>query len=165
MRSLEFDDVATLELLARLVRIPSHRGVERQEEGVAAALAGYLEGAGLEPNLTDVRPGRPNLLCALEGPEPGPHLVLCGHTDTVPLNDSEPGVGFSGEVKDGRLLGRGAADMKGALAAMATALVALQRAGAPAAGRVTFAAVIDEEMESLGAEHLIASGFSASSNQ
>lgn len=160
-RSLEFDDEATVELLTRLVRTPSHRGLECQERAVARALAEYLTGRGLEASLVDAAPGRPNLVCTLEGSRPGPHLLLCGHTDTVPLNDTEAGVGFSGEVRDGRLHGRGAADMKGALAAMAAAMAALHRANALGAGRVTLAAVIDEEMESLGAEHLIASGFTA----
>lgn len=84
--------------------------------------------------------------------------MLCGHTDTVPLNAAGPGVGFSGEIRDGHLLGRGSADMKGALAAMAGTLVALHRAGALETGAVTLAAVIDEEMESLGAEHLVGTG-------
>ncbi len=97
----------------------------------------------------------------LEGRNPGPHLVLCGHTDTVPLNQGNPGHGFSGSIDDGRLFGRGTTDMKGALAAMAAALVALSRPGLPVSGRVTLAAVIDEEIESLGAEHLIESGFTA----
>ncbi len=87
--------------------------------------------------------------------------MLCGHTDTVSLNAAEAGVGFSGEVRDGRLLGRGSADMKGALAAMAGALVALRRTGALDKGAVTLAAVIDEEMESLGAEHLVREGLRA----
>jgi acetylornithine deacetylase/succinyl-diaminopimelate desuccinylase len=51
--------------------------------------------------------------------------------------------------------------MKGALAAMAVALASLREGAGLAAGKVTFAAVIDEEMESLGCEALIASGFSA----
>ncbi|MDH3403772.1 MAG: M20/M25/M40 family metallo-hydrolase [Acidobacteriota bacterium] len=150
-----------IELAAELVRIPSHPGLARQEEGVATALAAYLDRAGLAPVLEEVAPGRPNLLCALDGAAPGPHLLLCGHTDTVPLNAADPGVGFAGAVRDGRLTGRGAVDMKGALAAMAAALAALAEAGGLAAGRVTLAAVVDEEMESLGAEHLVRSGLTA----
>jgi acetylornithine deacetylase/succinyl-diaminopimelate desuccinylase len=150
-----------VELLADLVRIPSHPGVENQEAGVAEALAGFLEEGGLRPQLVEVVPGRPNLMCTLEGRAPGPHLVLCGHTDTVPLNQGNPGHGFSGAVHDGRLRGRGAVDMKGAVAAMAAALVGLRRTGALACGRLTLAAVIDEETQSLGAENLINSGFTA----
>ncbi len=157
----QINQTAPIELLSTLVRIPSHPGVENQEAGVAEALAGFLEEGGLRPELVEVVPGRPNLICTLEGRAPGPHLVLCGHTDTVPLNQGDPGHGFSGAVHGGRLHGRGAVDMKGAVAAMAAALVALRRTGLLAAGRVTLAAVIDEEIESLGAEHLINSGFTA----
>jgi acetylornithine deacetylase/succinyl-diaminopimelate desuccinylase len=148
-------------LMSRLVRIPSHPGVPQQEAGVAEALAEYLGAGGLQPRLEAVADGRPNLLCSLAGGESGRHLLLCGHTDTVPLNQDEPGVGFSGEVREGRVHGRGSVDMKGALAAMATALVGLHRTGVLGAGRVTLAAIIDEEMESLGAEALVRSGFVA----
>ncbi|HSF14594.1 MAG TPA: M20 family metallopeptidase [Vicinamibacteria bacterium] len=130
----------------------------RQEEGVVGALEEFLEESGLACRLVEVAPGRPNLYCTLDGQRSGRHLMLCGHTDTVPLNAAEPGVGFSGEIRDGHLLGRGSADMKGALAAMAGALVALHRAGTLETGAVTLAAIIDEEMESLGAEHLVKTG-------
>jgi acetylornithine deacetylase/succinyl-diaminopimelate desuccinylase len=155
------DRTEPIELLARLVQIPSHPGVANQESRVAEALAEFLERGGLRPELVEVVAGRPNLMCSLEGRAPGPHLVLCGHTDTVPLNEADPGVGFSGKIHDGRIDGRGTTDMKGAVAAMAAALVGLGRAGLPVSGRVTLAAVIDEEIESLGAEHLIGSGFTA----
>jgi len=155
------DRTAPIELLARLVQIPSHPGVPHQEAAVAAALAEFLRGWDLRPDLEEITDGRPNLMCTLEGPAPGPHLLLCGHTDTVPLNETDPGVGFSGSIRDGRLHGRGAADMKGAVTAMAAGLAALKQTGLPEAGRVTLAAVIDEEIESLGAEHLVHSGFSA----
>jgi acetylornithine deacetylase/succinyl-diaminopimelate desuccinylase-like protein len=150
------DAAELVDLAARLVRIPSHPGVPRREEGVARELAAYLAGHGIAAEPVEVAPGRPNLLAALEAGEPGRRLLLCGHTDTVPLNAGQPGVGLSGEVRDGRLHGRGAVDMKGALAAMAAALVALRRGGALAAGAVTLAAVVDEEMAGLGAEHLVA---------
>jgi len=150
-----------VELAAELVRIPSHPGVVRQEEDVAHALADWLTQRGLAPRLDEVRPGRPNLLCSVSGRSPGRELLFCGHTDTVPLNADDPGDGFSGAVRGGRLWGRGALDMKGALAAMAGALVALHETGALAAGRVTLAAVVDEEMQGLGAERLVAAGLVA----
>ena len=157
----EVERAGAIDLLGELIRIPSHRGLERQEEGVARALAAFLEARGLEPRLDEVVEGRPNLICTLDSGHPGRHLLLCGHTDTVPLNEGEEGVGFSGAVRDGRVEGRGSVDMKGALAAMAAAMVALHRTGALRSGRVTLAAVIDEEMESLGAERLVANGFVA----
>lgn len=159
--SSAIDEASTVALSQRLVRIPSHRGLERQETAVARELAGFLAGHDLEPELVEVSDGRSNLLCSVGDRGRSSHLLLCGHTDTVPLNEDDPGVGFSGEIRDGGVLGRGAVDMKGALAAMAVALVALAQTKLLERGRVTLAAVIDEEMESLGAEHLIQSDFRA----
>ena len=157
----EIDRAGTIDLLSELIRLPSHRGLERQEESVARALAAYLQSRGLEPSLDVVTEGRPNLVCTLDSGVQGRHLLLCGHTDTVPLNEGETGVGFSGVVRDGWVEGRGSVDMKGGLAAMAASMVAIHRSGALQRGKVTLAAIIDEEMESLGAEHLVASGFKA----
>jgi len=153
------DDVLTL--LSDLVRTPSHPGIPRQELEVATRLAAYLSARGVTAELREVRDGRPNLLASVDTGRPGRHLLLCGHTDTVPLNRDGSGFAFSGEIVDGALRGRGACDMKGALAAMAEAMAMLQRGPALPAGKVTFAAVIDEEMESLGCEALIEAGFRA----
>ena len=149
------------DLLADLVRTPSHPGVPRQEEAVVRVLADWLSARGIVAEVREAAPGRPNLIGRVFGREGGRRLVLCGHTDTVPLNAGEPGVGFSADVRDGRMLGRGTCDMKGALAAMAAALATLQSTGALARGEAVLAAVADEEMESLGAEALVAEGFSA----
>ena len=156
---MTIDDSACQELLVDLVRTPSHPGVPRQEEAVVRLLAGWLAARGIDSEIREVAPGRPNLLARVSGVGPGRRILLCGHTDTVPLNAGEPGVGFSAEVKEGRLFGRGSCDMKGAVAAMAAALPALKRS--LARGEVLFAAVADEEMESLGAETLVAEGIKA----
>jgi acetylornithine deacetylase/succinyl-diaminopimelate desuccinylase family protein len=150
-----------LALAAELVKTPSYAGVPRQESAVARLLAAFLERNGVSARLVEVRKGRPNLLATIDSGRQGPHLVLCGHTDTVPPNREDPGFGLSGVVVDDALCGRGAVDMKGALAAMAGALVALRTAPGLPTGKVTLAAVIDEEMESLGAEALVASGLTA----
>jgi acetylornithine deacetylase/succinyl-diaminopimelate desuccinylase len=155
------DDREVKDLLVSLVKAPSYPGVPRQEEAVVKELSRFLQSRGIAPEIQEVREGRPNLLASVEGRRPGPHLLFCGHTDTVPPNIQNPGDAFSAIEKDGRLHGRGTSDMKGALAAMACALAALKKSGEPAFGRVTLAAVIDEEMESLGAENLILRGFKA----
>ncbi|HXT23123.1 MAG TPA: M20 family metallopeptidase, partial [Thermoanaerobaculia bacterium] len=134
----------------------------RQEEAVAQHLAAWLRTHGIAAELVEVAPGRPNLLATVGSHALGAsRLLLCGHTDTVPLNAGDAGHGFSGEVRDGRLLGRGAVDMKGPLAAMAAALVALDGALDELGIGVVLAAVVDEEMESLGAEALVRSGLRA----
>ena len=144
------------ELAAELVRIPSHPGIARQEEAVARALGAWLAAAGVPARLVEVAPGRPNLIARVGRQAPGARsLLLCGHTDTVPPNIGDPGHGLSGEIRDGRVLGRGAADMKGPLAAMAAALVAVAAPLVESGGEAILAAVADEEMESLGAEALV----------
>jgi acetylornithine deacetylase/succinyl-diaminopimelate desuccinylase family protein len=146
-------------LLVSLVRAPSYIGLPRQEEAVVRELKDFLQACDISSEIKEIREGRPNLVATLKGSRTGPHLLFCGHTDTVPPNAGSSGDSFAALEKDERLYGRGTADMKGALAAMAGALVALKSSGELARGKVTFAAVIDEEMESLGVESLILSGF------
>jgi len=154
-------DCTLLDLLRDLVRAPSYIGLPRQEEQVVIVLAKYFEKHGVEFSTAEVRPGRPNLLATVRGAKSGGHLIFCGHTDTVALNQITTMDPFGAEMKDGRMFGRGTVDMKGAVAAMAGALVMLKKLSLLEKGRVTLAAVIDEEMESLGAEALISSGMKA----
>jgi succinyl-diaminopimelate desuccinylase len=77
----------------------------------------------------------------------GPHLCFAGHTDVVPAGDPaawsvDP---FAGGVADGRLIGRGAADMKGAVAAFAAAVSRLLAGGGAPAGSVSLLITGDEE--------------------
>src|SRR5512137_2753137 len=155
------DEHGIIELLKAMVRAPSHKGVPRQGEAAALALDAYLRRNGLQSKLVEVREGRPNVVATLEGRRPGRHLLFCGHLDTVPANAGSPADFFAASVEGGRMFGRGTVDMKGALAAMAGAMAGLQASGGLETGRVTLAAVIDEELESLGAEALIRSGFKA----
>ncbi len=155
------DDQGILDLLRAMVRAPSHPAVPRQEEATVRALEAYLRRHGVHVGLVEVREGRPNLLATLAGKKPGPHLLLCGHTDTVPPNADSGADFFSAAVENGRMFGRGTVDMKGALAAMAGALVDIRESGGLGSGRVTLAAVIGEEMESFGAEASDHGGFKA----
>jgi acetylornithine deacetylase/succinyl-diaminopimelate desuccinylase family protein len=148
-------------LLVNLIKARSYPGIPRQEAAVVAELKSFLEGHPIQTTVAEVKDGRPNLLATADSGSPGRHLLLCGHTDTVPPNAGSTVDFFAAVEKEGRLYGRGTADMKGALAAMAGALVDLTGQKSFDAGKVTLAAVIDEEMESLGAEALIRSGFRA----
>ncbi len=148
-------------LLVNLIKARSYPGVPQQEAAVVAELKAFLEGHHVRTTVTEVKDGRPNLLATVDNGRPGRHLLLCGHTDTVPPNTGSPIDLFAAVEREGRLYGRGAADMKGALAAMAGALAGLAELKSLSAGKVTLAAVIDEEMESFGAEALILSGFRA----
>lgn len=156
-----FARTEVIPLLQKLVQAPSYIGLPRQEEQVVHELAQYFDQHKIAYEIASVRPGRPNLIARVRGKESGKRMLLCGHTDTVAPNAITTMNPFAAKIREGRMYGRGTVDMKGALAAMATTLFALSELQILSRGEVVFAAVIDEEMESLGAEALIHSGFSA----
>jgi acetylornithine deacetylase len=120
-------------------------------EGAAAAVvARRLEAAGLEVEVAEVLPGRPNVVGRLRGTGGGPSLMLCGHLDVVAADPA----GFVPVVRDGRLHGRGASDMKGGLAAAIVAAERIATGAGDLAGDLLVAAIIDEEWVSAGAEAL-----------
>ena len=141
-------------ILERLVRIPSETG---HEEAASDALAGWCREAGLEVAMHEVEPGRRNVLATWRAGR-GPHLLLTGHIDTVPVGDRWTRDPHGAEMDGGRLYGRGACDMKGGLAAMLGAIVALRKRGEQPAGDVTFAAVVGEEEDSAGTRAMVARG-------
>jgi acetylornithine deacetylase len=125
-------------------------GAPGEAEAAEVARAA-LAAAGLDVVLQEAAPGRPNVIGVLEGRQPGPTVMFCGHLDTVGVEGmTDP---FVPRVEDGRLYGRGAQDMKGGVAAMIAAAGAL--AGRWTHGRLVVAAVVDEEHMSLGAEALV----------
>ena len=122
------------------------------EGAVAALLAGWLGEWGFEVEVSEVLPGRPNVVGRLRGTGGGRSLMLCGHMDVV---GAEP-AGFVPDVRDGIMRGRGVADMKGGLAAALEAGRRVAAAGRPLAGDLLIAGCIDEEWASAGAVALAA---------
>lgn len=127
------------------------------EGDCARALASVLDEWGFSVEVTEAVPGRPNVVARL-GPTDAPALMLNGHLDVVGVEGMihEP---FVAEARDGRIYGRGSADMKGGVAAMCAA--ALAGVGSKAKKQILIAAVVDEEYESLGLRALLASGVRA----
>jgi len=144
-------------ILERLVRIPSPTG---DELAAAEALAGWCREAGLQVSMQEVEPGRPNVLATLRGGK-GPHTLLTGHIDTVPVGGGWTREPHGAEIVGGRLYGRGACDMKGGLAAMLGAIVALRARGERPAGDVTLAAMVGEEEDSAGTRAMVERGVKA----
>ncbi len=142
--------------LAGLVRINSINptlvpGAPGEPE-IAGYVARWLKGAGLEVQILESAPGRPSVVARLAGTGGGRSLMLNAHVDTVDVAGmSEP---FSGAVRNGRLYGRGAYDMKGSLAACMAAGKTLA-AGSRLRGDLVVAAVADEEYGSLGTTDLV----------
>jgi len=146
---------STIKLLRDLVAIdsvnPSLVEGAAGEGAVAEAVAAEMRRGGLAVKVEEVRPGRPNVVGVVDGRKPGRTLMLCGHLDTVGVEGmARP---FDPVEREGRLYGRGAQDMKGGVAAMVGAALAL--AGSLERGRVIVAAVADEEYGSIGADALV----------
>jgi acetylornithine deacetylase len=121
-------------------------------EAEAAEIArASLASAGLDVVLQEAVPGRANVIGVLEGRQPGPTVMFCGHLDTVGVEGmTDP---FVPRIDRGRLYGRGSQDMKGGVAAMIAAAGTL--ASRWTRGRLVVAAVVDEEHMSVGAEALV----------
>jgi succinyl-diaminopimelate desuccinylase len=125
----------------------------------AERIARQLRDGGIDTILQPLGDGRANLVARLVGAGERPALVFTGHLDTVPIGPqpwSRPPL--DGGVDDGRLYGRGAVDMKGAVAAMCVALLRLRDAGEVPAGDVVLALTAGEEVDSCGAERLAQTG-------
>ncbi len=88
---------------------------------------------------------RVNVVGIRRGRQPRPLVHLNGHFDVVPTGDGWTVDPFAGEVRDGKLYGRGAADMKAGLAAAIYAAEAIRRAGVELTGSVEVSGTVDEE--------------------
>jgi len=118
------------------------------EDRAAAVASDILTGVGADPEIVRSEAGRPSVVASL-GAESGPSLAWNGHLDVVPAGslDTWRHDPWAGEIDDdGRLIGRGAADMKGPIGAALAAASALRRAGTPLAGSLVFHLAADEEL-------------------
>jgi succinyl-diaminopimelate desuccinylase len=140
------DATALLECARELVRVPSENP-PGDERAAAAAIRPHLEAPGCQVAEVEPAPGRVSLVATLDSGRPGPTLAVNGHLDVVPAGplgawEHPP---YEAAVADGVLHGRGACDMKGAIAAAIHAAKALVASGAPWHGRLAFQLVADEE--------------------
>ena len=136
-------------LAAELIRIDTTNrgGGDARERPAAEYVAAALAEAGLDPVLLERTPGRANVVARIGGADPGrPALLLHGHLDVVPAEPADWSVPpFSGEVRDGVLWGRGAVDMKNAVAVLVAVARGLARTGRRPARDVVLAFTADEE--------------------
>jgi acetylornithine deacetylase len=147
---------AAVDLAVELIRVDSVNPAlvpgAAGERGIVDLIAARLADPGAELEIVDApgSPHRPSLLATFRGAGGGPSVLLNGHVDTVGVQGmAEPFAGrVEGDRETGRLHGRGACDMKAAVAAMMAAAEAVAASGT--AGDVLLALVADEEHASAG---------------
>lgn len=156
------EEVASV--LQDIVRIPT---IESNEQAGAEYFAARLREWGISDTLIqgiEGYPGRSNLIARLPGRAPkGPTLMITSHLDTIAIEDTadqddwfaDP---LSGEIRDGRVYGRGASDNKSGCVAKIMAAKAIHEAGVELPGDLLIALVADEEGYMLGIKQFIKSG-------
>lgn len=154
-----------IDLTRRLVRVPTVNpkfetdAAINREADLQNLLRAEMDALGLETELAEVFPGRPNLTGTLPGSE-ARSLILNGHVDVVPVGDRaqwtvDP---FGAEMRHGRIYGRGALDMKGGVALNLAVVKAVRDLGLALDGRLELHAVVDEEAGGFGSIDLVKRG-------
>ena len=151
---------AVTRLLSDLVAIPSVNpmgrglaGPEFLEGRVSDYLEGWFRSLGVDVERQVVSPGRDNVIARYESPRNRRTVLFDAHQDTVPVDGMtiDP---FSPELKNGRLYGRGACDVKGGMASMLTAFARLVRERPADSATVIMACTVDEEFTHTGSSRL-----------
>lgn len=154
---MEFDP---LEILQQLIAVPSVNpmgedlsGPEYFEQGMTRWLVDFFQQLGVPYEVQEVSDGRCNVIARLETSPAAPTVMFDAHQDTVPVVGMtiEP---FQPVLKEGRLYGRGACDVKGGMAAMLAAFARLAREQPAGSANVIMSCTCDEEYTATGARHL-----------
>ncbi|HEV7625985.1 MAG TPA: ArgE/DapE family deacylase [Streptomyces sp.] len=157
------DADAAVALTRDLVRLRTVSDAGEAEGPAVALLTELFTGFGWNHEVIEVAPGRLNLVAVVEGGGgEGPTLMFEGHTDVVTEGRAEDWSvdPYGAEIRDGKLWGRGSADMKSGLAAMIHGVRGLQLAGS-FPGRIVLGVLCDEEDMMLGAKAFAASPLAA----
>lgn len=145
-------------LLSQLIRVPSCDPPGGELE-VARLVHRALVSLGIEAELDEFRPGRANVLGRIRGAGRRKAMVFSSHMDTLPPGATgwsrDP---FSGAIEGGRVHGRGASDMKSALACMVAAAGGIAASGQPLEGDLVLAFTAGESNDLLGARRFAAQG-------
>ncbi len=156
--SPRMDSASTINLLKKLISIPSvNPAIEngQGEEAIATYVAEWFRKTRQFRIMEQkVRKNRFNVIAILEGKGDGKSLMFNGHMDTVGTSNMTVHP-FRPFVRAGRMHGRGSCDMKGPIASMMSAMLVLAKSRIKLAGDVIFAAVVDEEYESIGTSELV----------
>ena len=148
-------------LVQDLISIESHSDVPGREAAIGRFLVNWFQNHGIEAELQSVEAERANLVATIPG-SGGPSLMLNGHMDTVPAGSMSDA--YEPSIREGVLWGRGACDMKGAIAAMACAMAAMVQHGETSqlTGELLFTGTVGEETGSIGVKALVEAGVKTS---
>lgn len=156
--TLTIDKSYLTKLTRELIQInsinPSLTPAGKGEAEIGAYVARKLKKLGLDVITSEIASGRVNVVGVLKGSGDGRSLLLNAHLDTVGVEGMsiDP---FGGELREGRVYGRGAQDMKSSLAAMIATAKAIVDAGIRLHGDLLITGVADEEHSSIGTEALV----------
>src|SRR5437899_8622176 len=163
--------------LREMIAIPSVTGDEAK---VQKFLSDYMTKIGLDVDMWETDweelkkhpgyipvdrgyAGRPNIVATLKGTGGGRSLLFNGHTDVIPVGGSEGWSDdpWSATIKDGRIYGRGSADMKSGVASHIMAVESMLSAGLRTKGNVYINVVVDEEVSGHGTLYTVIGGYKA----
>ncbi|MFA5869045.1 MAG: M20/M25/M40 family metallo-hydrolase [Candidatus Bathyarchaeia archaeon] len=142
------DDSYAVRLTEEMIGIPSVTG---EEEALSLYVEEKLRSYGMETELKYVEAKRPNVYGVLGGAKPGRRLNYNAHSDTVPAGEGWATDPFEAVIKDGKIFGRGACDMKSGIACTLNAFRAIADSGHEFAGELSFSLVVDQEATDVGA--------------
>lgn len=152
---------SVVELLCDLIAVPSVNPMGRDMDGpecfetrISEHLVGFFKDMGVTYECLEVVPGRSNVLARFDPPQASMTVLLDAHIDTVPV-DGMTIPPFEPEVRDSRVYGRGACDVKGGLAAMLWAFRRLVREQPASGASVIMSCTCDEESTTLGIRDLV----------
>jgi succinyl-diaminopimelate desuccinylase len=146
LAAVERDREGIIAFLQRFVQAPSPNPPGDTREA-AAVVTAFLDSHGLPWRQVAPVPEWPNIVGSFDGGHPGKHLVLNGHMDVFPVDETEAWTQapWSGARADGKVWGRGVADMKAGTTASIMTYRYLHRVREHLAGRLTLTCVSDEE--------------------
>lgn len=157
---LHFDSNELVQILQGLIQQKSENppGLEKD---VAIYIRNILEQQGIDSKLSWVTPERPNIMVRLKGVKAGPTMLYNGHLDVVPAGNHWSTDPYKGHILNGKMYGRGTADMKSGVSAMIYAAIVLQRLGNPFAGELILYFNVDEERVNLGMKKFLTENITA----
>nr|WP_305034061.1 acetylornithine deacetylase [Ammoniphilus sp. YIM 78166] len=154
-----------IDLLSKLIQFKTPAPPARNTEEAQQFIANFLREKGFTIDKWDLYPGDPNVVGVLKGTEPDRYksLIINGHVDVAEVNVDEAWEvdPFTPVVRDGVILGRGVADMKGGLAGALFAIQLLHEAGIELPGDLIFQSVVGEEVGEAGTLACCKRGYTA----